>query len=330
MKYKSWLGEYKSWLSVWFAYTLGFVGLAFALVVILERHTGMPLRFTKSISYDIKIKFAKEQLAKKQYDTLIVGSSMALNNIDAEVLEASDAVTRALNLSSWGMATSECLQLLQMLDLSEIKYVVHAAQYFDYVGELDKVLDERELERYFQGRWTYKTYFQNISRLPQNLWDYFDLGNEYGDSRTQAYLGFDESGGVNFERDGFLINKRKWEEIPPISATPVGDDYFHHLLAMQQFLSEKDIQLVVITPPFRENLLAQSAEFRQFFFAHKDYLEHLSRTRGFVYVDAHDKLGLNDQFFVDASHLDAKGAHRMSELVVEAVEHSEVTTIMEL
>ena len=322
--------KYKSWLSGWFAYTLGFVGLAFASVVILERYAGMPLRFTKSISYDIKIKFAKEQLADKQYDTLIVGSSMALNNVDADVLEASDAVNRVLNLSSWGMATSECLQLLQMLDLREVKYVVHAAQYFDYVGELDKVLDERELARYFKGYWTYKTYFQNISRLPQNLWDYFDFGNEYGDSRTQAYLGFDNSGGVNFERDGFLINKRKWEEIPPVPALPIGDDYFRHLLAMQKFLAEQGIQLVVVTPPFRDNLLAQGEEFREFFFAHKDYLERLSRTRGFVYVDAHDRLDLDDQFFVDASHLDAKGARRMSELVVDAVEYSEVTTIMDL
>lgn len=322
--------KYKSWLSGWLAYTLGVVGMAFALVVILDRHTGMPLRFTKSISYDMKIKFVKAQLADKQYDTLIVGSSMALNNVDADVLETSVAVDQVLNLSSWGMATSECLQLLQMLDLSNVKYVVHAAQYFDYVGELDKVLDERELARYFENRWTYKTYFQNISRLPQNLWDYADPGNEYGDSRTQAYLGFDDSGDVNFQRDGFVINKRKWEEVPPIPSTPVGDHYFRHLLAMQKFLAEKGVQLVVVTPPFRENLVTQSEEFRQFFFAHKDYLEHLSRTRGFIYVDAHDRLGLDDRFFVDASHLDAKGAHRMSELVVDAVENSEVTTIIDM
>lgn len=321
---------HRNWLRGWFTYTLGFVGLAFVLVVLLERYTDMPLRFTKSISYDIKIKFAKEQLADNRYDTLVVGSSMALNNVDAGVLESSDAVHRVLNLSSWGMATSECLQLLQMLDLSGVKYVVHAAQYFDYVGELDKVLDERELTRYFNGGWALKTYFQNISRLPQNLWDYVDLGNEYGDRRTQAYLGFDDSGGVNFERDGFLINKRKWEEIPPVPAVPVGEGYFKHLLAMQQFLSGKGIQLVVVTPPFRQNLLAQSEEFRTFFFAHKDYLERLSRRNGFLYVDAHDRLGLDDQFFVDASHLDAVGAHRMSELLVDTLERSEVTTVLDM
>lgn len=322
--------KYKTWLSGWIAYTLGFVGIAFAVVVVLERYSDMPLRFTKSVSYDFKIKFAKEQLADKRFDTLIVGSSMALNNIDADVLEASSSVHKVLNLSSWGMATSECLQLLQMLDLSGVKQVVHSAQYFDYVGEVDKVLDEDELAQYLNGGWVLKTYFQNISRLPQNVWDYLDFGNEYGDSRTQAFLHFDDSGGVNFERDGFLINQRKWQEIPAIPAVPLGDEYFKHLLAMQRFLAEKGIQLVVVTPPFRQELLAQSEEFREFFAAHKDYLEQLSRSKGFLYVDAHAQLGLDDRFFVDASHLDSVGARRMTELVVDTLEHSEITIILDL
>lgn len=322
--------KYKTWLNGWIVYTLGFVGVAFTLVVLLERFSDMPLRFTKSISYDFKIRFVKAQLADSQFDTLIVGSSMALNNIDADVLETSSAVHKVLNLSSWGMATSECLQLLQMLDLSGVKQVVHSAQYFDYVGEVDKVLDQDELVRYLNGGWPLKTYFQNISRLPQNVWDYLDLGNEYGDSRTQAFLGFDDSGGVNFERDGFLINQRKWEEIPAIPTVPVGDAYFEHLLEMQKFLGEKGIQLVVVTPPFRQELLAQSDEFREFFTAHKDYLEQLSRSKGFLYIDAHERLEFDDRFFVDASHLDSVGAHRMTELVVDALEHSEVTTILDM
>lgn len=322
--------KHKHWLMAWFSYTAGFVGIAFMLVVVLVRYTDMPLRFTKSVSYDIKIKFAKEQLAKREFDTLVVGSSMALNNVDADVLEDSEVVRRVLNLSSWGMATSECLQLLQMLDLTGVRYVVHSAQYFDYVGDPDKVLDEREMQRYFNGELVLKTYFQNISRLPQSVWDLLDLENEYGDSRTQRYLGFDDSGGVNFEREGFLIDQRKWQEIPPVASTHLNDEYFKHLLAMQEFLMDKGIRLVVVTPPFRQNLLAQSPEFRNFFIGHKDYLKQLSRRAGFVYVDAHDRLELDDQFFVDASHLDALGAQKLTKLVVSALERKHVTTIMEM
>lgn len=314
--------KYNKWVCAWFLWIGGILGCAFLLILMLERFTAMPLRFSKSISYDVKVKFAKNNLALGNYDTFVIGSSMALNNIDSAVLEASSAADKVLNLSSWGLATSECLQLLQMLDLQGVRRVVYASQYFDYVGELDKVLDDRELQRYLRGRVAWKTYFQNISRLPQTLWQY------YAGEGGRALI-FDANGDINFPADGKAVNKHKWAVIPQVPTVPVGEDYFKHLVAMQEYLSQQDIELVVITNPFRLQLLEQNEEFRHFFESHIDYLNRLAEQRGFVYIDAHHNLGLSDRFFVDASHLDVDGANRLTQLIADHVQRHAFSDLAE-
>lgn len=318
------------WLKFWISYIIAFVGLGFIAVVVAEKIGEVPLRFTKSISYDIKIKFIRDHLPTSQYDTFVVGSSMALNNIDSSVLEQAGVASNVLNLSSWGLGTSESLQLLQMLDLSGAQKVVYASQYFDYVGEVDKVLDEPELRRYLNGRPVLKTYFQNISRLPSSLWDHWDLDNLYGNSRTLRYLGFDSSGDVNYDRRGFLIDKRKWTEIPQVPDVPVGDEYFKHLLAMHEFLKAHDIQLFVVTSPFRDTLLERDDNFREFFAAHRAYLAGLAGKYGFTYIDAHAQLNFNDDYFVDASHLHSGGAKLVTRLIVKQVQAEQVSGVLDL
>lgn len=318
--------DYAGWLKAWFGYAVGFVAAVFLLVVGLEHYTDMPLRFTKSVSYDVKIKFAREQLAEKSFDTFIVGSSMALNNIDSAVLESSHVSQHVLNLSSWGLAASEVLQFLQMVDLSDVRRVIYSSQYFDYQGEVDKVLDERELARYMKGQWVLKTYFQNIARLPESFMRYFEEDHQ----GTQRYLKFDEHGDVNFVREGFKINKHKWEEIPPFPKTPLDDSYFKHLLALNDYLKDRGIELVVITNPFRQELIESDEEFQSFFHTHTDYLKRLSKVQRFVYINAHAELNFDDTYFVDAYHLDETGAQRLTQLVADRLELVRFSRVQDL
>ncbi len=321
--------KHAGWVKGWSLSSTALVVVAYIAVVLLTLSTDMPLRFTKSISYDAKIKFIKQKLDQRQYDTYVLGSSMALNNIDSAVVE-NTAGAAVLNLASWGMGTSESLQLLQFLDLSGIRRVIYASQYFDYVGEVDKVLYPDELTRYFEGLFPYKAYFFNIARLPQNLWDTLDLERRYTDNRSQNLL-FDANGDVNFDKHRFRIDPKRWSKIPGVPTVPLGDEYFKHLVAMHEFLRAQNIELVVVTNPFRGHLLQQqSAEFQEFFAEHIAYLQKLAGERGFVYVNAHDQLRLADDFFVDPTHLNSIGAEKVTRLVVERMEQNPKSTLVDL
>lgn len=314
---------YGRWIRHWGGYVCAFVTAGLIIVVAAEKWAGIPLRFTKSISYDVKVRFIRDRLPTSQFDTFVVGSSMALNTVDSALLEASTVSGKVLNLSSWGLGTSEALQLLQMIDLSNAKTVIYASQYFDYVGEVDKVLDESELRRYLNGKSVLKTYFLNISRLPGSLWDHWDFENVRGDSRTLGYLGFDDNGDVNIDPTDFVIFQPKWDRIPDVPTVPIGEEYYKHLVAMHAFLSLNGVRLVVVTNPFRSELIKRNPEFSRFFSAHRDYLRRLAKERNFTYIDAHSALELGDEYFMDAAHVHADGAVLLTKLVVEAIEQDQ-------
>ena len=75
--------SYKKWIVV-------FVGVIFinivAISIFIYSHH-IPLRFTNSISYDAKLNFLHKTNCLKDADTIVVGSSMALNNISGITLE---------------------------------------------------------------------------------------------------------------------------------------------------------------------------------------------------------------------------------------------------
>lgn len=314
--------NYKHWLQHWFVGSALFVLSAFLIVILVSESTAVPLRFTKSISYDIKIKFIRDKIATNNYDMYIVGSSMALNNIDSAILESSNVAEQVLNLSSWGMGASECLQLLKLMDLSSVKRVVYASQFFDYVGDLDKVLDPDGLKKFLNGAKPYKSYFRNIASLPSSIWSTLDLRNQYH-RKDAPNLVFDENGDVNYDGRYFLRDKARWAVVPEVPETPLGDVFFKHLIALQAYLAERDIQLTVTTNPYRKNILSKNKALENFFYEHTDYLAKLAGREGFIYVNAHRELKLNDDLFVDPSHLNSQGAEKITRLVVDKIRESD-------
>jgi len=72
------------------------VGLAAGYVYDFTKNFPPPI--TKRISFDAKLKFIREQIDPDKIDTIIVGSSIGLNNVIGSILEEdSKKVKHALN-----------------------------------------------------------------------------------------------------------------------------------------------------------------------------------------------------------------------------------------
>ena len=77
----------KKFLKVVFVLILTFPVLATIFISYFYDKENIPYRFSNSISYDAKISFLKRNKEKLiNADTIVIGSSMGLNNIDSEYL----------------------------------------------------------------------------------------------------------------------------------------------------------------------------------------------------------------------------------------------------
>ena len=113
----------------WISLVMTFMVILFLstilLIVIVTKKFDLPFRFSNSISYDVKLNFLnKHKNLLKNSKTIVIGSSMALNNIDSKYLEKTEKFEKTVNLSSWGLQVSEVFQLLKIIDLTDKKYVV--------------------------------------------------------------------------------------------------------------------------------------------------------------------------------------------------------------
>ena len=93
-----------------------------------------PPPVTKRISFDAKLKFIRDHIDPDTVDTIIVGSSIGMNNILGSVLEKSSTkVKHALNLSVYEATTLQVEQVLELSDaFPNLKRIIYSAQYSDF------------------------------------------------------------------------------------------------------------------------------------------------------------------------------------------------------
>ncbi|RUM74547.1 MAG: hypothetical protein DSZ12_05330, partial [Sulfurovum sp.] len=90
-----------------------------------------PLPVTSRISFDAKIKFIREHIDTKMIDTIVVGSSIGLNDVQGPYLEkASSEVAHVLNLSVYEASPVQVEQLLALVDaFPHLKRVIYSVQF---------------------------------------------------------------------------------------------------------------------------------------------------------------------------------------------------------
>ena len=280
-----------------------------------------PISITNRISFDAKIGFIKQNINLNNIDTIIVGSSIGLNNVQGEVLEKySKEAKGVLNLSVYEATPPQIKQVLELTPLfPNLKRVIYSAQFSDfaYAGKL-KDYDSKFLIDYISNNLSIKEsikfYFkscQNIFFCIKRQWNW---DREYQQSNHFTYLGFDKSGSVPLEIYGNDIIQSRWKN-PHRDRQSI--DAFRALDKITEYLNKKDINFIFVMQPYRSPLVKNYKHLKPTMQKFKQKVDVILNKNTGLFLDLHNMLNLKDEYFADRSHLNSKGSLVSSKAIAE-------------
>lgn len=299
----------KTYLKILFTFLL-FIGVL-AAGYVYDFSKEFPPPITSRISFDGKLKFVREHIDPDKIDTLIVGSSIGLNNVLGSVLEKnSKIVQHAVNLSVYEATTLQVEQILELSDaFPNLKRIIYSAQYSDFpharkYENYDSNLLKRFMRKELSPLALSKLLFDACNNLPfcyerEKKWE-----EEHTKSNKFSYLGFDHTGSVALDIYGKKASGGRWHlPHPPI----MHPESFMSVSRMAKKAKKENIMFYVVHQPYRQPL----------------YDKHQKVRDGMAYFDAKIKeiftqvsghlivlqnLHLNDDYFADRTHLNKKGS----------------------
>jgi hypothetical protein len=287
-----------------------------------------PLPIVSRVSLDAKIKFIREKVDINSIDTVIVGSSIGLNNVQGIVLEqSSKKINKVLNLSSLGLAPIQIEQLLEITTIfPKLKRVIYSAQFADfwYPFVFDEDFDASLIGRYISNNESFKDNlyllfvgYKNILTFIKNhwLWD-----KKYVADNTNYCLSFDSSGSVPLRIYGSDIDQKMWSEP---DTTDQSEENYQALDRMAKKLSRDDIIFYFVLQPYREPLLRKYTDLNTTMINFGKRVKNLVLKRGGKFLNLHDQLHFSDTYFVDREHLNDKGSAIASRAIAKFIDINE-------
>ena len=285
----------------------------------------IPLLHT--ISIDAKFQFIRDMNNKDKIDTLVLGSSIGLNNVQGVVLEeTSTKVQHVLNLSGFGLYTLQIEQLLELRSLfPNLKRVIYSAQFPDFsLATLFEEYDVNFIKKYIeQGKNSvnlqYAFYaFKNFLTISQHdrEWE-----KKYLNNKRFYFLDFDHTGSAPLNIYGDDIVKERWET--PHRNHPIKENY-QALWRMVNKIEKEGINFYFIIQPYRTPLLKKYPNVYKTLDAFaKKSSEIILPDHGKI-LNLHKQLQLTDDYFADRSHLNSKGSRKSAEAIAKFIDSNEL------
>jgi len=291
-----------------------------------------PLPFTNRISFDAKIKFIREHIDVTKIDTIIVGSSIGLNNVQGAYLEkASKACKHVLNLSVFEASPVQVEQLLMLEDaFPNLKRIIYSAQFSDFQHASSfKDYQPKWIRLYIAHKLTPVAEMKFLADASKNIAFLKQREKKWVKDHLQSnkftYLGFDHTGSVPlhiFEKDTYNnpFNARRWNN-------PHGSRYvakaFEALDRISQDAYKKGIRFYMVQQPYRQELIKKykhiPVELNTFL--HR-ITKIVTKNHGKV-LSLYKELPLDDACFADRSHLNEKGSRLSAEAIGKFIDQQE-------
>jgi len=302
--------KYKTYVKILSLILLLIFGGTFLYVYIYAKSYPIPL--FHRISLDAKMKFVRDMSNRDSIDTIIIGSSIGLNNIQGIVLEnSSKKVKHVLNLSALGLTTTQVEQLSKLFSLfPNTKRVIYSTQFEDCSGAF--FLEDKDIdfsEKYIHlGKntidLTYSLYtFKHFIEFAKNHWNW---EKEYAPNNTNHGLSFDRSGSVPLDMFGKDINHKMFAT-PPLD-TKLYKENFFALEKMIKDLQSKKIRFYLVAEPYRQYMIDHYDDIRVAREKFIKTMKEITIKNGGKFIDLHPKLHLSDDYFADREHLNSKGS----------------------
>ena len=285
-----------------------------------------PIPFTHRISLDDKFRFIRDMPNKENIDTIIIGSSLGLNNIQGAALENnSSTVKHVLNISAYGLKTTEVEKQLEIISIfPHIKRVIYSTQFPDFSDAF--TFDTYDLE-------FIKTYivlgknhidlahvfyaFKNIIEFSKNQWNW---DKKYKGDMFNFGLAFDHTGSIPLKIYGDKINKKKFFEPHPLNQDSKN---FNALKRISDKLQKENIKFYFIVDPYRQPLLDKYKNLKQTMQTFILKTDKIIKQNNAFFLNLHPILHLEDKYFVDRFHLNEHGSLLTSEALAKFIDTNE-------
>jgi len=300
--------------------------MSLAVVYAVDFSTKYPIPITNRISFDAKLKFIREQIDPDKIDTIIVGSSIGMNNVLGSVLEQnSQKVKNALNLSVYEATT---LQVEQILELSaafpNLKRIIYSAQYSDFphakrYEEYDPELLRRYIRKELSPIELSKLHFDACNNLMfcekrAETWE-----KKHTQSNKFTYLGFDTTGSVPLK----IYSKQgvggRWHLPHP---GIMHHESFNAVERMAKSAQEKGVYYYVVHQHYREPLVEKHKSVRDALKYFAVNIDKIIKKYNGTLIPL-QKLSLSDEYHADRSHLNDKGAALASKEIARIIDQTE-------
>lgn len=288
-----------------------------------------PLPLTNRISLDAKLKFIRENIDPETIDTLIVGSSLSLNNVQGKVLEKnSKNIDSVLNLAVWSIGSLQVQQLLELSDaFPNLERIVYSGQFSDFANMLlFKNYDSDYLQKYITNSMNPIEYSHLLLNVCKDIafckkrekeWK-----NDYNTSRKFSFLRFDDTGSAPLEIRGKDRIQARWKN-------PHGGlQYPQAFKALQQIAqkAKKDnINFYFVQQPYRQPLIDKHAYVKKVMKTFATNVNTIVSKEGGNFFNLHEKVHFSDVYFADRSHLNSNGSKIGSEEIAKFIDSVEST-----
>lgn len=302
--------KYKTYLKLLSLILVSIFGASLLYLYIFSKT--YPLPILNRASLDAKFKFIRDQIDINTVDTIIVGSSIGLENISGVVLEESSKKCQSvLNLSGSGLRAAEIEQLLELLPtFPNLKRIIYSAQFSDFSGYTAlQDFQPTLIKKYISNTLTFEDKVTLMSLTFQNIYSCIKRQWEWNDKHMSknkfGYLGFDHTGSVPNHIYGKDIIKSRWEI--PHSSKQDSKSYLT-LNRIGKKMKNNGIKFYFIMQPYRIPLVKQFAHVRTTMQYFENNAKKIVLKNDGKFLNLHNKLGLSDRYFSDRSHLNNKGA----------------------
>jgi hypothetical protein len=313
--------KYKTYVKTLSVIFIGILGSAFIYICIYSKTYPIPI--FHRISLDAKMMFIRDMKNREGVDTVIVGSSIGLNNIQGIVLEESSKnVKHVLNMSALGLKTTQVEQLIQLLSLfPNIKRVIYSVQFWDFSDPL--ILEDYDpdfIKGYIEQGAGYNNIIYNLygyKHLFEFVKHHWKWKKTYMPHNTNHCIDFDRTGSVVLRIYGKDINHKRFFQP---HGTHQSEENYLSLERIAKKLKNDGIQFYLIAQPYRKPLLQKNANLLK---AMKDFwnkTENIVVKNGGKFLNLHNKLLLGDQYFADRSHLNDEGSVLTSKAIGEFID----------
>lgn len=285
-----------------------------------------PIPLTHRLSLDEKFRFIRDIPDKDQIDTIIVGSSIGLNNIQGIILDASSIkVHHALNISAYGLKTTQVEKHLDIISIfPNVKRVIYSTQFPDFDNAL--IFQDYDLEfikEYInlgkdQIDLPHAFYaYKNIIEFARNHWQWKE---QYRGDMFSFGLAFDRTGSIPLQLYGDMINKEKFFKPHPLTQDQKN---FHALSRISEKMHQKNIKFYFVSGPYRQPLLDKHEDLRITMENFIQKTQKIVTTNKGFFLNLHPQLKLSDYYFVDRFHLNEHGSALTAKAIGKFIDKSE-------